>query len=150
MRKAWVCLVALLLAACGAREHADHVAADATAAVPPPAAAAGASEVTDEKLGTPLYPGATEIPSSRQKMSLGVGTTFTVSFTTKDSPAQVAAFYQAALGKLGTIEESINLGEQLKSVAVNRTDGTKSSIRAAVDGANPTVITVYRTFPDQK
>lgn len=149
MKTIWACALVSLLAACGAKENADQRAAQAspsgssTAAAPP----AAQGEVTDERIGIPSYPGATEAPSSRFKLSTGTGTTFTVSFVTTDSPVQVAAFYQTELAKIGTLEESINVGEQLKTVAARRPDGSLSSIRAATDGKGRTVLALYRFFP---
>ncbi|MEO8381212.1 MAG: hypothetical protein ABI779_16250 [Acidobacteriota bacterium] len=153
MRTVWICVAAMLFAGCGARENADH-GTEATSnpsnrSRPSPAAgvAAPQNEVTDERVGAPVYPGAEEVESSRYKLSTPSGVTYTVSYRTPDTPTQVAAFYRAEFANLGTLKESISTGEQLKTVAVDRTDGTQSIIRASTDGKHPTVIAVFRFYP---
>jgi len=149
MRTTSVCLMALLLAACGARERVEK--SPAAAATPDATGVAeamtSASEVTDEKIGLPAYPGASEVASSRLKLSLGTGVTYTVSFYSTDSPAKVAAFYRSEASTLGTLEESINLGEDLQTVSIVRADGSRSVVRAAKDGKGQTVIALMRAFP---
>ncbi|MDP9193645.1 MAG: hypothetical protein M3P06_18275 [Acidobacteriota bacterium] len=104
--------------------------------------------MTDEKIGLPAYPGATEVEYTRVRMHNDTGDTYSVSYKTSDSPAQVAAFYRAEGAKLGTLQEgSLAVGEQLQSVGVNRTDGSRSAIQAATDKKGVTVISLHRFIP---
>jgi len=141
MNRARVCFVAVFLISCGAREHAGDV--PASAAKKP----AAQGEVTDEKIGLPAYPKAEEVEYSRVHLHTEVGDTYSVSYKTADSPTQVAAFYQTETAKLGTLKESISTSELLKSVAVDRTDGSQSAIQARTDNKGATIITVHRFFP---
>lgn len=150
------CVLTLSLAACTAHDDADNLSAAATdpapgkafqdATIAPPAAPAQ-GEVTDEKIGLPGYPGATEIEYSRVRLHSDVGDSFGVSYQTADSPTQVAAFYQIEAAKLGTLKESMSTSELLKSVAVDRTDGTTSAIQARTDGKGNTIVSIHRFFP---
>jgi hypothetical protein len=146
----WVrfCIFAVVLAGCGGPENIEQVAPSAsdTATATAPAAAASSS-VTDEKIGLPVYPGATEVEQSRVALRTGTGDTYGVAYRTSDSPAKVAAFYEAEGVKLGTLMESLNIGEELRSVGVDRTDGSKSSVKAAADGKGTTIISIHRLFP---
>ena len=153
MSNVWICAAALVLFGCGARETADGAAVTTEKASPPAVAAAapaGQNGVTDEMIGAPIYPGATEMASTRLRMSTGTGVTLSVIYRTPDTPVQVAKFFQEEFSKLGTLEESINVGDQLKSVAVRRADGSLSSIQASSDGKGPTAVAVYRFFPAKR
>ncbi len=103
--------------------------------------------MTDEKIGLPPYPGATEVEYSRVKLHSDIGDTFSVSYQTSDSPTQVAAFYQAEAAKFGTLQEQRSTSEQMTSVSVNRTDGSQSAIRAMTDRKGATIISIHRFFP---
>lgn len=105
--------------------------------------------MTDEKIGLPAYPGAKEIEGSRIKLHSDIGDTFSVSYQTADSPTQVAAFYQTEAARLGTLKESVATSDQLKSVSVDRTDGSQSAIRAMIDRKGATIITIHRFFPSK-
>jgi len=151
-----VCVLTMSLAACGAQGDAGNMPASATdpapgkafqdATIAPPAAPAQ-GEVTDEKIGLPVYPGATEVEYSRVKLHSDVGDAFSVAYQTTDSPTQVAAFYQLEAAKLGTMKESMSTSELLKSVAVDRTDGSTSTIQARTDGKGNTLVSIHRFFP---
>lgn len=150
MNRALVCLFAISLAGCGARHESPSAAApvktseDAAVAAPKPPQ----GDVTDEKIGLPAYPGATEVEYTRVRMHNDTGDTYSVSYKTSDSPMQVAAFYRAEGAKLGTLQKgSLVLGEQLQSVGVDRTDGSRSAIQAATDGKGVTVISLHRFIP---
>ena len=149
----------ILLVGCGARQESVDSSAPAKDAAPAKVAQESAvtapvpaaqGEVTDDKIGLPPYPGATEVEQSRVSMHTGTGDSYSVYYMTTDSPAQVAAFYQAEGAKVGTLKESINLGEQLKSVGIDRTDGTVSGVQARTDGKGKTVISLHRLFPAKK
>lgn len=151
MNWALVCLFAISLAGCGARPESTSAATpakaseDASSAAPAPPAQ---GEVTDEKIGLPVYPGATEVEYSRVALHSSTSDTFSVSYRTSDSPAKVAAFYRTEGAKLGTLhKESLSLGEQLQSVGIDRTDGSRSAIQAATDRKGVTVISLHRSFP---
>ena len=150
MNWALVCLFALSLAGCGARHEAPSTAApaktseDVAVAAPKPPQ----GEVTDEKIGLPVYPGATEVEYTRVKMHNDTGDSYSIYYKTADSPMQVAAFYRTEGAKLGTLQkESIAVGEQLQSVGVDRTDGTRSAIQARTDGKGVTIISLHRFIP---
>jgi hypothetical protein len=159
MKSALVYVFAMLLIGCGADENADHASAsergsspanvsqDTSGAVQTPAAQ---GKVTDEKIGLPAYPGAREVEYSRVKLQSDIGETFSVSYQTSDSPTQVAAFYQAEAAKLGTLQEQPSTSEQLKSVSVNRTDGSQSAVQAMTDRKGATIISIHRFFPATK
>ena len=153
MKKNWLPLALVFLAGCGGHQNeaaSSGPGAAPAAAVEQSAAAAPApaqGEVTDEKIGLPAYPGSTEVEFSRLKMHSEVGDSFNVSYLTTDSPAQVAAFYQAEAAKVGTLQETLPSNEFLKSVSVNRTDGTQSAIQARSDGKGKTLVSVHRFFP---
>lgn len=157
MKWALVCISVVFLAGCGAPDQAEEMstsAASAPAGASQDEAVAGPApppqgDVTDEKIGLPAYPGATEVESSRVKLHSDIGDTFSVSYRTPDSPTQVAAFYQTEAAKLGKMKESRSTSEQLKSVAVDRTDGSQSAIQAMTDGKGVTIISVHRFFPKQ-
>jgi hypothetical protein len=142
-----VCLFAIVLAGCGARPEATSAAAksqDESVAAPKPAQ----GDVSDEKIGLPAYPGAAEVEYTRVRMHNDTGDTYSVSYKTSDSPAQVADFYRVEGAKLGTLQkESLAVGEQLQSVGVDRTDGSRSAIQAATDGKGVTVISLHRFIP---
>ena len=150
MNWALVCLFAISLAGCGARHESTSAAAPektsegaAEAAPKPPQ-----GDVTDEKIGLPVYPGATEVEHTRVRMHNDTGDTYSVFYKTTDSPMQVAAFYRTEGAKLGTLQkDSIAVGEQLQSVGVDRTDGSRSAIQATTDGKGVTVITLHRFIP---
>lgn len=155
MKWTLVCISAMFLAGCGAPDHAEE---SSTSAVSAPAGASqdeavteqappAQGEVTDEKIGLPAYPGATEVEYSRVRLQSDIGDTFSVSYRTPDSPTQVAEFYQAEAAKLGKMKEPRATSEQLKSVAVDRTDGSQSAIQAMTDGKGVTIISVHRFFP---
>jgi hypothetical protein len=152
MKSALVCVFAMFLAGCGAHEDAGRGPADTAAKASPrsPAVAQTAparGEVSDEKIGLPAYPGATEVEYSRVKLHTDIGDTFSVAYQSSDSPTQVAAFYRAEAAKVGTLKESIATSELLKSVAVDRTDGSQSAVQATSNGKGTTVISVHRFFP---
>ncbi len=143
------CLLAISLAGCGARHESTTAAApaktpeDVAVATKPPQ-----GDVTDEKIGLPAYPGATEVEYTRVRMHNDTGDTYSVFYKTADSPMQVAAFYRTEGAKLGTLQkESLAVGEQLQSVGVDRTDGSRSAIQATTDGKGVTVITLHRFIP---
>ncbi len=157
MKNALVVIFAMSLAACGGGERAgvsdspaevpaqsDGTEVEQSADQPPPYQ----GEVTDEKIGLPVYPGATEVEYSRVKLQGATGDTFAVHYRTTDSPAKVEAFYKVEGAKLGTLKESITMGEQLKTVSVARPDGTHSAIQAATDGKGVTVISLHRLYPN--
>jgi len=150
MKSALLCVSVVLLTACGAHEDAGHrpspPTASTAAATPAPAAH---GEVTDERIGLPVYPGAKEIEYSRIKLHSDIGDTYSVRYTSNDSPAQVAAFYRAEGEKVGKLKESVATSEQLKSVGVDRTDGTQSAIQAMTDNKGVTVISLHRFFPSK-
>lgn len=104
-------------------------------------------EVTDERIGLPAYPNAKEVEYSRVKLHADIGDTFSVSYQTSDSPTQVAAFYQAEAAKVGALKKPVSTSEQLKSLAVDRTDGSQSAIQAMSNGKGTTIISVHRFFP---
>ncbi|MGZ5441358.1 MAG: hypothetical protein ACXW5U_05470 [Thermoanaerobaculia bacterium] len=156
MKSALIYVFAVLLIGCGTGEDANHASASASGSSPeevlqdtsgaaqtPPAQ----GEVTDEKIGLPAYPGAREVEYSRVKLHTDIGDTFSVSYQTSDSPAQVAAFYQTEAAKLGTLQEQPSTSDQLKSVSVNRTDGSQSAIKAMTDRKGATIISIHRFFP---
>jgi hypothetical protein len=146
MNWAPVCLLAISLAGCGARHESTSTAAPAKAAVDAPKPPQG--EVTDEKIGLPVYPGATEVEYTRVKMHNDTGDSYSIYYKTADSPAQVAAFYRTEGAKLGTLQkESLAVGEQLQSVGVDRTDGSRSAIQARTDGKGVTIISLHRFIP---
>jgi hypothetical protein len=151
MNWALVCLCAIFLVGCGARHESTSAAAPAKAsqdAAESAQAPAAQGEVTDEKIGLPAYPGATEVEHTRVSMHNDTGATYSVSYKTSDSPAQVAAFYRAEGAKLGTLQkESLAVGELLQSVGVDRTDGSRSAIQAATDKKGVTVISLHRFIP---
>ena len=68
-------------------------------------------EVTDENIGLPAYPGAREVEYTRVKLHSDMGDTFSVSYQTADSPAQVAAFYESEGAKTGTLKEKEKKGQ---------------------------------------
>jgi type IV pilus biogenesis protein CpaD/CtpE len=145
MNWALVCLFAISLAGCGARHESTSAAAPAKTSAPTPPAQ---GEVTDEKIGLPSYPGATEVEYTRVRMHNDTGDTYSVHYKTSDSPAQVAAFYRVEGAKLGTLQkDSIAIGEQLQSVGVDRTDGSRSAIQASTDGKGVTIISLHRFIP---
>lgn len=149
MNWALVCLFAISLAGCGARPESTSAAApakseDASVAAPAPPAQ---GEVTDEKIGLPAYPGAKEVEYTRVKLHSDIGDTFSVTYTTTDTPTQVADFYRVEAAKLGTMKNSVATSELLKSVAVDRTDGSQSAIQARTDGKGATIISLHRFFP---
>ena len=150
MNWALVCLFAISLAGCGARHESTSAAATATtsedAAVAAPKPPQG--EVTDEKIGLPVYPGATEVEYTRVRMHNDTGDSYSISYKTTDTPMQVAAFYRAEGAKLGTLQkESIAIGEQLQSVGIDRTDGSRSATQAATVGKGVTAISLHRFIP---
>lgn len=149
MKKHLTCVLAIFLAGCGAHEGNDHAEAHASKASEPPVVAKTTpqGEVTDEKIGLPAYPNAKEVEYSRVKLQTDVGTTFSVAYQTSDSPAQVADFYRAEAGKVGTLKESIATNDLLKSVAVDRTDGSQSVVKAMRDNKGATIVTLHRFFP---
>ena len=105
--------------------------------------------MTDKRIGLPVYPGAKEIEYSRIKLHSDIGDTYSVRYTSNDSPAQVAAFYRGEGEKVGKLKESVATSEQLKSVGVDRTDGTQSAIQAMTDNKGVTVISLHRFFPSK-
>ncbi len=113
------------------------------------AAATGSpqGDVTDEKIGLPPYPGAKEIEHSRLKLRSGMSETFSVHYRSSDSPTQIAEYYRAEGVKVGTLEEAIVLGDQLKTVSIVRGDGSRSIVQAAIDGKGNTIISMHRSFP---
>jgi hypothetical protein len=149
----------MLLAGCGADEASTaqpsatttlapaKATQDAAVAVP---AVPAAGEATNEKIGLPIYPGAKEVESTRFGLHTGTGDTFTVSYRTSDSPTLVADYYRAEATKLGTLEESLNIGTELKSVAVKRPDGSTSGARAVRGENGVTIISVFRIFPAKR
>jgi hypothetical protein len=141
------CVFAMVLAGCGGPENIEQVAPSASDAATATAPTAASSSVTDEKIGLPVYPGATEVAQSRVALRTRTGDTYGVAYRTSDSPAQVAAFYEAEGVKLGTLMESLNISNELRSVGVDRTDGSKSSVQAAADGKGMTIISIHRLFP---
>ena len=149
MNWALVCLFAISLAGCGARHESDSAATPAKSSeVAAVAAKPPQGDVTDEKIGLPAYPGATEAEHTRVRMHNDTGDTYSVFYKTSDSPAQVAAFYREEGAKLGTLQkESLAVGEQLQSVGVDRTDGSRSAIQASTDGKGVTVIALHRFIP---
>ena len=156
MKSALICLFAMFLIGCETGEDANHAPASVSGSSPEevsqdesgaPQTSPGGGEVTDEKIGLPAYPGAREVEYSRVKLHADIGETFSVSYQTSDSPTQVAAFYQAEGAKLGTLQEQPSTSDQLKSVSVNRTDGSQSAIKAMTDGKGVTIISIHRFFP---
>ena len=150
MNWALVCLFAISLAGCGARHESTSAATPAKASEDAAVAAANPpqGDVTDEKIGLPVYPGATEVEHTRVSMHNDTVDTYSVYYKTSDSPAQVAAFYRAEGAKLGTLQQdSLSVGEQLQSVGVDRTDGSRSAIQASTDGKGVTVIALHRSIP---
>ncbi|MEO8217512.1 MAG: hypothetical protein ABI718_10570 [Acidobacteriota bacterium] len=153
MKYGWVLLFAIALSGCGAhRDEVSTPAAGSKTAVPEQQSslavpARSPSEVTDEKIGLPPYPGAKEVEYSRVRLHTDTGDSFGVAYQTTDSPSQVAAFYKAEGAKVGTLEETPATSELLKSVGVDRTDGTRSAVQAMTDGKGVTVVTVHRFFP---
>jgi hypothetical protein len=103
--------------------------------------------VTDEKIGLPAYPGAKEVEYSRVKLHSDIGDTYSVLYMSDDSPAKVAAFYRAESEKVGKLKEPVATNELLKSIAVDRTDGTQSAVQAMIDNKGKTVISMHRFFP---
>ena len=158
MKNTLIGILAIFLAGCGAPEQAGEVSTPADSAPPmasqdesvaaQPAPAQG--DVTDEKIGMPAYPGASEVEYTRVKQHSDVGDTYSVSYRTSDSPTQVAAFYQAEAAKVGKLKQSMATSELLKSVSVDRTDGSQSAIQAMTDGKGTTIISVHRFFPSKK
>jgi hypothetical protein len=150
MNWALVCLFAISLAGCGGRQESTSAAApakvseDASVAAPAPPAQ---GEVTDEKIGLPAYPGATEVEYTRVKLHSDIGDTFSVTYRTSDTPTQVAAFYRVEAAKLGTMKNPVSTSDLLKSVAVDRTDGSQSAIQARTDGKGATIISLHRFIP---
>ena len=152
MNRSLVSLLIIILAGCGGRDEAASAAGAASAKASPDAVAAPVSPaqgaVTDEKIGLPVYPGATEVEHTRVMMHNDTGETFSVFYQTSDSPAQVADFYRSEGAKLGTLQkDSLAVGEQLRSVGVDRTDGSRSAIQATTEGKGTTVIALHRFIP---
>jgi hypothetical protein len=153
MNRSLVPLLIIILAGCGGRDEAASAAGAASAKASPDASvaapvSAAQGAVTDEKIGLPVYPGATEVEHTRVMMHNDTGETFSVFYKTSDSPAQVADFYRVEGAKLGTLQkDSLVVGEQLRSVGVDRTDGSRSAIQATTDGKGTTVIALHRFIP---
>jgi hypothetical protein len=155
MKSTLFSLSIVLFASCGGREQGSDATAapDHPSPKPPAAAAAAASvapaqgEITDERIGLPIYPGATEVEYSRVKLHMNMGDTFSVAYRTTDTPTQVADFYRAQTASLGTAKPSIATSDLLKTLAVDRTDGTQSVIKAMGDNKGSTIITIHRFFP---
>ena len=148
MKSALVCLSVVLAAGCGHHEDGGHHAAPAAAKAQAPAAPK--SDVTDEQIGLPAYPGATEVEYSRVKLHNEMGDSYSIYYLTADTPTQVAAFYRAEGAKLGTVKEPMAVGDLLKSISVDRADGTQSAIQARTDGKGKTLVSLHRFFPVKK
>jgi hypothetical protein len=149
MKLALIGLFSLLLIACGGRERAADTA-DARAIPSEAKAKAPISSITDEQIGMPAYPNATEVEYSRVKLRMDVGETFSVAYKSTDTPVQVAEFYRAEAPKVGTLKRSMSPSDLLQTVSIDRTDGSQSTIKAMSDGKGATVITIHRFFPAAK
>jgi hypothetical protein len=150
MKTTFAALFTLCFVACGARETAEAPASVTTASVAAAEAAVPSQAFTDEQLGLPPYPGATERPNSRFRAQTAQGETLTVFSITSDSPTQVTAFYRVEMAKLGTVDEGISSGERLMSISVQRNDGSMSGMQAARGENEQTVISLLRLTPKPK
>ena len=150
MNWALACFIAASVAGCGSNRQPEGAAGSgADKVVPAQAGQPVNSGVTDEQIGLPVYPGAKEVEYSRVKLTTDIGESYGVSYTTSDTPLQVAAFYQAEAAKLGKLREAMPTGDQLQSIAVDRTDGTQSAIQAMAGAKGSTIVTIHRFFPKQ-
>lgn len=70
----------------------DRIASEAAKPQPPPP-----GELTEAQIGIPFYPGATQGISDKAHEEAGMRI-LEVALTTKDSPDQVRAFYEKAIG----------------------------------------------------
>lgn len=153
MNRSLVSLLIIILAGCGGRDEAATAAGAASAKASQDASdaapvAPAQSAVTDERIGLPVYPGATLVEHSQVSMHNATGETLSVFYKTSDSPAQAAAFYRTEGAKLGTLQkDSLAVGEQLQSVGVDCTDGSRLAIQATTDGKGTTVIALHRFIP---
>jgi hypothetical protein len=143
-------LLALLLSGCVGNEVAEAPSLPADA--PQTQKAAVAADVAPalgiyEEIGLPAYPGSTEPANTRLHTQSSTGDSYLVTYLTTDTPAQVIEYYKAQTAGLGTVKESIAIGEFVKSILVERSDGTQSGVKAATDGKGKTAVTVFRIVP---
>ena len=103
--------------------------------------------LTDKDIDLAVYPGATEIDGSRVALHDDGVDKVSVSYQTPDGLAQVAEFYQAELGKLGTVQDKARGNPVLRSLSVDRADGTVSSMQATDGQQGGTLISIHRAFP---
>jgi hypothetical protein len=151
MKSAWICSLALIVAGCGAQHEQTDPQATASANTSSPAAVAANvtpanAEFTDERLGLPRYPGATEVEKSRKRYQSATGEMLTVYFQTSDTPAQVAAFYQAEGAKVGTISDSTPPTAPMQFLTIDRPDHSQSAVKAWTE-KGATLFSLQRFFP---
>jgi hypothetical protein len=150
MNYARVALLLLSLTGCVGSEVAEAPALPVDAPQTQKAAALPAAAVPAgvyEEVGLPPYPGATEPPNTRLHTRSSTGDSYFVTYLTSDSPAKVIEYYKAQTAGLGTLKDSITIGEFVNSILVERSDGTQSGVKAATEGKGTTAVTVYRVVP---
>ncbi len=143
--------MALIVAGCGAQhEKVDPQATGSAGASSPVAITANASpadaEVTDDRIGLPRYPGATEVEKSRSRYQSATGEMLSVTYRTSDTPAQVAAFYQAEGAKVGAISDSTPPTAPMQFLTVDRPDHSQSAVKAWTE-KGATLVILQRFFP---